>query len=455
MKDQAEKTAKALKRLIQGDVYADILHRVAYSTDASIYRIVPQCVVVPRSGEDLAAVVRFAAEEGIALAPRGAGSGVAGESLCAGIALDMAKYLTRVTIHGDAEQVTCAPGIVLDELNRLLLPYGRKIGPDPSSGNRATVGGSVANNATGAHSLVYGHLDRHVESIQAVLADGRTVTFTRAMSAHGPEDAGAGRIPRLCYELLRANQTIIREAQPHTRRTRSGYTIADVCDEDTIDMARLLTGSEGTLAVFSEVTLCTVPVPAARGLIQFEFSSLEAMAEAVPLIVARDASACELMDKRLLDMAIAALPHYRDILPADTAAVLLVEKTGQTPEEVQAGLQRIKRAVGHLSVAHRLVTDPADQQRLWQSRKDAVPLLYRQRGRAHPVGFIEDVSVEADKLGEYVAGLEAISSRYGVAMSYYGHAGDGELHVRPFLDLHQPAQVETMRAMARCPGRSS
>ncbi|MCP4453202.1 MAG: FAD-binding protein [Planctomycetes bacterium] len=439
--NEPQTMARALKCQIQGDVFEDILHRVAFSTDASIYRIVPACVVVPRCAADVVAVVKYAAQEGIPVAPRGAGSGVAGESLCAGIVLDMTQHLTRIEVHDQGETVTCQPGAVLDQVNAALAPFGRTIGPDPSSGNRATIGGSVANNATGAHSLIYGHLDRYVTRMEVVTSDGQLMQVTDHMPS------GTSRLTRLCHDLLCANVNTIQEAQPQSPRTRSGYTVSEVCQGDTLNLARLLTGSEGTLGIFTEITLRTVPVPRCKALVQFEFSDLQAMARAVPLIVQQKPGACELMDRRLMDMALEALPQYHDIFPKNAAALLLVEHTGDTPDAVKAHIARTIQAVGNRSSHVREVFDPADQARLWKSRKDAVPLLYRQRGTAHPVGFIEDVSVEHTRLGDYVAGLETLSKRHGVTMSYYGHAGDGELHVRPFLDLNNPDHVQTMRSL--------
>jgi len=438
---QAQNMAKALTPLIQGDVFEDILHRVAFSTDASIYRIVPECIVVPRSVEDIVAVVQVAATEGIPIAPRGAGSGLAGESLCAGIVLDM-THMTRIDVHDHGETVTCEPGAVLDDVNAALAPLGRKIGPDPSSGNRATIGGSVANNATGAHSLIYGHLDEHVQSMEIVTSDAQVMTVTDQM----PRESS--RLSRLCHDLLSDHVNLIQESQPHTQRSRSGYSIAGVCQNDSINLARLLTGSEGTLAIFTKITLRTVPVPKHKALVQFEFSDLNHMAQAVPLIVTQKPAACELMDKRLMDMAREALPQYQDLFPKDAAALLLVEHSGDTAENVKVGIDRTIKAVGDLAQHTRKVFDANDQQRLWTSRKDAVPLLFRQGGTEHPVAFMEDVSVEHTKLGKYVAGLETISRRHGVTMTYFGHAGDGELHVRPFLDLHNPDHIKTMRSLA-------
>ncbi|MEN6336730.1 MAG: FAD-binding oxidoreductase [Phycisphaerales bacterium] len=199
--------AAELAKLVRGDVHADIIHRVAYSTDSSSYRILPRSVVAPRDAQDVVAIVKYARALGLPVAPRGAGSGVAGESLCGGIVLDMTRYMNRITrVEGDL--VTCEPGVVLDELNKRLAQGGRKIGPDPSSGNRATIGGVVGNNATGAHSLQYGHTSAYVEAIEAVLPDGTTVEFRNGVDAE--RLTGTGRsIAKDCLSLLTSNQAII------------------------------------------------------------------------------------------------------------------------------------------------------------------------------------------------------------------------------------------------------
>jgi len=173
MREKPEKIAAELAKVVRGDVFADILHKAAYSSDASIYQIVPGCVVAPRDIRDVVAVVKYAGQQGIPVVARGAGSGVAGESLCSGIVFDMTRYMNRiVSVDDDGGTVVCEPGVVLDDLNNCVAGYGRKIGTDPSTSNRATVGGCVANNSTGAHSLEYGYIADYVESIEALLADG-------------------------------------------------------------------------------------------------------------------------------------------------------------------------------------------------------------------------------------------------------------------------------------------
>jgi FAD/FMN-containing dehydrogenase/Fe-S oxidoreductase len=444
-----EQIASDLVKAIRGDVFVDILHRAAYSTDASIYRIVPQCIVMPRDATDVAAIVKYAAAKRIPLAARGAGSGVAGESLCSGIVLDMTRYMNKiVSVEGGGSSVVCEPGVVLDDLNKCLAGYGRKIGPDPSSSNRATVGGCVANNATGAHSLQYGYIGDYVESIEAVLADGSVVEFANDLDPNKVKDDRAAAFAREYLELISKNETIIANAQPKSRRNRSGYNIAGVCHDGLIDLAKLLAGSEGTLAIFTKIKLRTVSLPVAKGLLQLEFESLAKMAEAVPIIVEGRAVACELMDKSLVELARQALPEYRDILPMDVDAVLLVEHIGDTEQQVREKIEKTNSAVGGLASGRRVVFDPQEQARLWKSRKDAGPLLYRKKSRKHPAEFMEDTSVDYRRLGEYIEGLQEISKRYDIEMSFFGHAGDGELHLRPYLDLGDPTDVEKMRAIA-------
>jgi len=439
--------AAELTKLVRGDVFGDIIHRVAYSTDSSSYRIVPQCVVAPQDVRDLVAIVQYAGREGLPVAPRGAGSGVAGESLCSGIVLDMTRYMKAIA-RIDGETVTCEPGVVLDDLNKRLAPSGRKFGPDPSSANRATVGGVVGNNATGAHSLQYGHTAAYVERLDVVLPDGSTAQFRNGVDIEQIRGTAAESITRQCQSLLTANQAVIDKAQPPTTRNRTGYSVAGICRDNLIDLAHLLVGSEGTLAIFTRITLRTVPLPAVKGLLQLEFDSLDSMVRTVPTIVGTHPVACELMDRSLIDLAVDQLPQYRDILPAGAAAVLLVEHTGDSAAEVREKIEATDRAVGKAAFGRTIITDPKSQARVWKSRKDAGPLLYRKRSRKHPAEFMEDVSVDYRRLGEYISGLQKIQKKHDIAISYFGHAGDGELHLRPYIDLGDPRDREKMKAIA-------
>lgn len=451
-----------LAGLVRGEVFGDILHRAAYSTDASIYQITPLCVVYPRDAQDISAAIKYAKKSHIPVAARGAGSGVAGESLCSGILLDVTRYMNKIiSTQENGEFVVCEPGVVLDDLNNYLSAYGRKIGPDPSTANRAAIGGCVANNATGAHSLQFGYMGDYVERIEAVLADGSIAELTKDSDPQGLTNDNLKRIATGCIELLKGKEQIIEKALPATKRNRSGYDIAGLwhglgARENTakmavpqkINFARLMAGSEGTLAIFTKITLRTVPLPKHKALLQLEFDSLEKMAKAVLIIVRTGASACELMDRTLIAMAIEHLPEYRDVLPSGAAAALLIEHVGVTPDDVKEKIKKTDSAVGDLAEKRQIILDEQAQKRLWKARKDAVPLLERGKGRKRPVPFIEDVSVENVHLGEYITGLQAIRKKYGIEMSYYGHAGDGELHVRPYLDLGEQGDLEKMVKIA-------
>ncbi|MBU1261275.1 MAG: anaerobic glycerol-3-phosphate dehydrogenase subunit C [Planctomycetes bacterium] len=459
----SQQIANELSRLISGDCMADIFTRVIYSTDASIYQIIPLCVVMPKGADDICAAVKYASENNIPIVARGAGSGLAGEALSSGIVLDTTKYMNKIIGTNDGgKTVCCEAGVVLDDLNKYLAKFGRKIGPDPSSGNRAVIGGMVANNSTGAHSLKYGYIAGHIEKIQVVLADGTIAEFVNGMDSRfrGNDKEGGndgpcqsvGRanlnITQQCFELLNANAELIEKTQPKTKRNRSGYNIANVVHNGRIDMAKLLAGSEGTLAIFTEITLRTVEIPKVSGVVQFEFDTLEKMATAVPIIVDCGASTCELMDDKFIKIAREAFEEYHDILNPVAAASLLVEHTGGTEQEVKERIEKTVLALGQLPFDKEIVFEPVLQKRLFKCRKDAVPLLSRQKGPAQPVPFIEDVSVDNAKLAEYVRGLKKIEAKYKVDMTYYGHAGDGELHVRPYLDLSDPEDVKKMTQMA-------
>lgn len=438
-----EQIANELSKLISGECFADIFERVAYSTDGSIYQIMPQCIVAPKTSEDISAAIKYAIENNIPVSPRGAGSGLGGESLTSGIMLDTTKFMNKIlSTSSDGSSVCCQVGVVLDDVNKHLAKFNKKIGPDPSSGNRAVIGGVVGNNSTGAHSLSYGYISNFVEKIKCVLPDGRITEFVNNIGS------GEKKIAKECFELLNSNAELIAKVQPSTKRNHSGYNIANVVHDGRIDMAKMLAGSEGTLAIFTEVTLRTVDIPKVTAIVQFEFDSLDKMAHAVPLIVDCGAAACELMGKDLIQIARDAFAQYHDILNANSVASLLVEFGGANENEVKAKIEKTQVAVGNLCFDKTIVFDPAIQKRLFKCRKDAVPLLSRKKGLKQPIPFIEDVSVDSLKLAEYLAGLQKIGEKYKVDMVYYGHAGDGEIHVRPCLDLSDPADLKKMTEIA-------
>jgi len=439
---------------IRGDVLADALTLGMYSTDASIFQITPTLVVCPRDADDVRQTLRLAGQFGLPLTPRGAGSGLAGESLTAGVSLDFSRYCTRIIdIDSAGRTATVEAGCVFQRLNDTLAAEGLLFGPDPSSGNRATIGGIVGNNSTGAHSIKYGHASDNLEALDVVLADGTAARFHTdgRVEGDGPSalrEAIVQRVPALLAEWgerIDANW-------PKTDRNRAGYGVKDALRPDgTVNWAKMLCNSEGTLAVFTAAQLRLTTAPAVKALMQVNFESMPAMARALPALVGTGVSACELMDGMLLEMARQAHggPHPR--LP-DVPAQLLIEHDGETPEQVTAKLDRTAAVAAELPGAigrPERIIEPAEQAEMWDIRKNAVPLLFRGRNAPQPIPFIEDVAVPIEKMGQYIENLEALFAEEGVKVAHYAHAGHGEPHIRPFLDLHGQAAREQMVRIAR------
>ncbi len=447
MNRSPETVTRDLRNRLACPVHADPLTRALYATDASIYQVRPTCVVLPQSTDDVVACVRYAAETGTPIAGRGGGSGLAGESLTTGIVLDFSRYLDR-TIQTDLDDnwVRCQPGVVLERLNAALDRVGRLFGPDPSSANRATIGGVLGNNATGARSIKYGYADAYVKELTVVLADGEAVRC----SPRPAETAASDRIGRLAdavHRLVEANLDLIDRHMPLVERNRSGYAVNKVVQNGQVHLGRLIAGSEGTLGLITEAKLGVVHRPAVRGLLQLNFDALDVMTRAVPVILTHRPATCEMMDHKLLELARQAYPHYCKVLPAGVAGSLLVEHDGDDLDEVREKIERTRRAIDSASGAD-VVLDPGRQRTIWNARKAAMPLLFRRPGVRQPVAFIEDVAVPPNRLAEYIDGLVEILTRHQAEVALYGHAGGGELHTRPYLDLHDPADVDKMRSIA-------
>jgi len=438
--------ARDLRRLVRGDVLDDDLNRALYSTDASIYQILPTCVLLPKCTEDVVATVHYAAENRIPVVGRGGGTGLAGESLCSGIVIDFSRYLdTILDVDESAGVARCQAGVIFERLNTRVAASGWLFGPDPASGISATIGGMVGNNSTGSHSLKYDYVDRWIEKLEVVLADGQLATLTpQPVDAH--VDGPAAPLAQSVRTLVDANRHLIDTCMPQSKRNRSGYALDKVVSNGQLHLGRLVAGSEGTLAIVTEATLKLVPIPKVKALLGANFQTLEAMAEAVPRIAACDPATCELMDGGLIELARGAFPQYKKVLPAGAAASLLIEVDGDTDDEVRAKLDNIRNVIDGAAL-HEYI-DPSEQKTVWQARSAGLPLLFRKPGPRQPVPFIEDAAVPVEAMPEYLAAITEILNRHQVPFALYAHAGHGELHTRPYLNLHDPADVATMRRVA-------
>ena len=417
-----------------------MLTRCLYAVDASIYRVEPAAVAFPRSAVEAANLLRVAAESGVEITPRGAGTGLAGGALGSGLVVDFARHSRRIS-EFDAERrtVRVGAGVVLDQLNDELAPHGMWFGPDVATSSRATLGGMIANNSSGAHAPVYGTTAEHVEALEIVLADGTVAVV-------GRDSGGLEEIRDAADAIVAEHTDAINERLPEGLFKRwPGYGL-DRALRSPGDLTQLVAGSEGTLAGIASAILRVVPKPHSRFLgILFFQSVMEALQSTVEL-GDLGAAAIEHLDRAALDQTAGkrAFAAARALLQLDEKpceALLLVEFFDD-----DAGLDDLERR--GLGVRRLLCRDPAEQELAWGLRRAGLSLLTSRAGAAKPWGFIEDVCVRPERLPEYVMGLREIFEPLGLEASFYGHAASGELHVRPVLDLHTAGDIVKLRQVA-------
>ena len=441
-----------LRGLLGGELLFSPIERAPYAHDASLYEIDPLGVVVPRTREDLSALVRYASEHAIPLHPRGAGTGLAGETLGPGLIVDFSRHFRRIVEIGP-EHVVVQPGVVLDVLNARLAPLGRKIGPDPSHSESRTIGGMVALDAAGIRSLRYGTTADHVERLSVVFANGEPadVGFEPWPLPEDESTSFKDLVVRKLGTIYRRHVDLLARRRPRSRRNRAGYALGDAASPVGVDIARLLVGSEGTLALMTEVVLRTVPIPLAQAVVVLPFGRLGDAAGSVVECLKDRPSACELFDWRSLSLARDVLPAMRPWIAEEAESALLVEFDGDDPAEVLERLRGLTRRVersGLLVAGPVEATRRADCEFLLGLRRLITPSLMRMKGPSRPVPFMEDIAVPPEALAEYLRRLQDILKSFEVSWTLYAHAGDGQLHIRPFLDMADPRDVAKLEPMA-------
>jgi len=424
------------------DVRFDDLNRQLYATDASIYQIRPLGVAFPKTAEQASAVIRKAAEESISITPRGAGTSLSGGAIGEGLIVDFSRHNRQITdLNTENRTVRVGAGVVLDQLNAFLRPHGFCFGPDVATSSRATLGGMIANNSSGARVPVYGTTADHVVSLQLVLADGRVEEI-------GPKHEALSREREQIEKLVRAREREIGERRPPGLLKRwPGYGIERFLHAPN-NLNEILSGSEGTLAAIFSAELKISPLPREKGLGLVFFASIaEAMQATVELLDLKPA-AIEHIDRPLLDQTKGQLLFQpaRDLMELDAKpceAILLVEFYD---DDVTGRLTQLESR--RLGLRTKIVTGVADMNLVWSVRKAGLSLLTGCIGPAKPVAFIEDAAVRPAQLPAYVAGLQSIMGSLGLEASYYGHAAAGLLHVRPTLDLHSATDLKKFRQVA-------
>jgi len=456
-----EKTEPRVRQLhavldgqLEGYLRTDDASRALWSTDASIYLRKPVGVVVARSDEDVKLALGAAREIGLSITPRGTGTSLAGQATAPGLTLDVSEMRQALTIDFERRRCVVEPGLVQGELNAMVEPHGLVFGADTSTSDVATLGGMVGNNSAGMRSLVYGMTSDQVLGLRCVLPSGEAVE----LSALGRERArGRARHADALARLLRGAMEIgdrygeeIRRRFPTMIRRVSGYGLDALVDPETLDLTRLICGSEGTLAVVTRAEFRLHPLPEARALASFEFDSLSAAARATGRFLQMNPSAIELLDDVAIGRA-RANPAYRDstrFVQGHPKAVLIVEWSG-TERELDERFAKLDDLAGEVgALAATPLRTKAEMGQTVMLRKSTLPLLLGTADKEKPVAFVEDAAVPPDRLEEFTGRFEEIVEKNGTWACFYGHASVGCLHVRPALDTSDPEDVSRMRRIA-------
>jgi FAD/FMN-containing dehydrogenase/Fe-S oxidoreductase len=474
-----------LDGVIDGEVRFDTYTRELYATDASAYQQTPIGVVLPTSTEDVSAVMEYCASREIPVLPRGGGTSLAGQTVNEAVVLDFSTDMNRVReIDPEAGLARAEAGVRLGDLNADLAEHGLKFAPDPAWGDKSVLGGAIGNNSTGAHSLKYGKTDYYLESAEVVLADGTVTTFgevsVETLREEGdPEGDLEARIYAEVARILDEEADEISERYPDLKRNVSGYNLDMLVDElrgerrlpddsgvdpdsepGTVNLARLLAGSEGTLGIVTEATVSLVPIPETKSVALLTYDDVVSAMEDVAPILEHDPAAVEVMDDVLLDLArdTAEFADVVGMLPEGTDSVLLVEFYAESDAEgrrkvadliadrVPAGAGGTDTAADPTEGATELTSAPRvartameahdaeTREKFWKMRKSGLPILLSRTSDEKHIAYIEDTAIPAEHLPEYVSEFQAVLDDHDTFASYYAHAGPGVLHIRPLLN---------------------
>lgn len=436
------------------EVRFDPVSCALYSTDASVYQIQPLGVVIPRTRQALIETVNACRRHRCPITMRGGGTSQAGQAIGEGVVIDTSKYLNRVLEVNAAERwARVEPGVVLDELNAQLQPHGLRFAPDISTASRATIGGMMANNSSGARSLLYGKTIDHVLEQTVLLADGSVVLFQERPRSDIPSgDTLEARCYRTVLRLASEHAGEISRRFPKILRRVGGYNLDEFVDPSRpVNLAKIMVGSEGTLGVVLEAKLNLVPLPKAKALMVLGFEHLLDALAATPAILKHRPSAVEVMDKSILDntQQNAALDALRRaVIPGDPGATLCVEFYGDRAEDLPPRLDALAAEMRARNVACHAETDPARQQRIWSLREAALGLSMAVKDDAKSISFVEDTAVAPEKLAEYIGRFLEILRAHGTTAGVYAHASVGCLHVRPVINLKTAEGVAKFESIA-------
>lgn len=454
-----------------GDTATSYADRLIMSTDNSIYQLLPDAVIFPRSTADVALIARLAAETRFAslvFAPRGGGTGTNGQSLNQGIVVDMSRHMKRILeINVEEGWVRVEAGVIKDQLNAYLKPFGYFFSPELSTSNRATLGGMINTDASGQGSLVYGKTSDHVLGLKAVLLGGEvldTCAIPVSEAEKRAEQPGKeGQIYRVVLDRCRLQRDLIIEKFPKLNRFLTGYDLRHVLSDDLqqVDLTRILCGAEGTLAFIAEATLDITPIPKVRRLVNIKYDSFDSALRNAPFMVAANALSVETVDSKVLNLAREDIVWHSvselitDIPDKEMLGLNMVEFAGNDKTLIDSQVDALCQRLDALMVqqeggviGYQLCNDVAGIERIYGMRKKAVGLLGNAKGRAKPIPFVEDTCVPPQNLADYIVEFRALLDGHNLSYGMFGHVDAGVLHVRPALDMCDPLQERLMKQIS-------
>jgi len=460
-----ETALNRLKSNFQGDIFSDDLMRKIYATDASVYKIMPLAVAIPKSIDDIIQLIVFANDNKISLIPRTAGTSLAGQCVGEGIVVDVSKHFTKIiSIDKTNKTVTVQPGVVRDELNNYLKPYGLFFGPNTSTSNRCMIGGMVGNNSSGTTSIKYGVTRDKVLSLKTILSDGSEAEFKSLSKKDFQEklkfNTLEGKIYKTIYSELKpqiVQQQIINNfPKPEIHRRNTGYAIDELiksevfnANDDTFNMCQLLSGSEGTLAFTTEIVLQLDDIPANKNaIVALHFESIENCMKSVKQVMQHNLHTCEMMDDTILNLTKynKTQQKNRQFIQGEPVAILMCELKADSEEALNIEVDKLLESVKNSNLsyaAHILKGD--DIEKAMELRKAGLGLLGNMIGDKKAVACIEDTAVALDDLDSFISEFTSLMKSHNQEAVYYAHAGAGEIHLRPILNLKKQEDVSLFR----------
>lgn len=471
-KPEVSQMQKALQQLavqLQGDLFTDTAMRTLYATDASAYAETPLAVAIPKTVDDIKALIAFARNEGTSLIPRTAGTSLAGQVVGKGIVVDVSKHFTNIIELNAAEGWVCVqPGVVRDELNQYLKPHGLFFGPETSTANRAMVGGMVGNNSCGSNSIVYRSTREHLLAVKALLSDGSEVEFSTLNFDEFIAKCSGETLEAALYRSIRTqlsnyeNQVEIRKEFPKKsiERRNTGYAIDLLLDTapftaggPDFNFCKLIAGSEGTLAFITEIKLNVLPLPPKEaGLLCVHFNTVQEALQANLIALKYKPSASELIDHYILDCTKDNIEQSQNrfFVQGDPGAILVVEYARDNRDEVHAIAKQVEADMRAANLGYHFpLLFGNDTKRIWTLRKAGLGLLSNMPGDEKPVAVIEDTAVDVNDLPAYIADFNEILKKHGLYSVHYAHAGSGEIHLRPILNLKTAEGNRLFRVIAQ------